>query len=120
MTQAALGRRLAELGHPMSKDMLWKVEQNRRHLGPDDLLAFAISLGVTPNRLMLPAGGADVEVELTATVSLPLSQVWAWASGDMPLDVEQPGVLATHPAEFRRQNRVHDVIRAYSALNEDK
>jgi transcriptional regulator with XRE-family HTH domain len=118
MSQRGLARVLDELGHPMSKDMLWKVEQGKRQLTADDLVALALALGVTPNRLLLPHGKVETVIELTPAVRLPLTQAWAWATGERPLEL--PGVPAEHPVEFRWQNRPQDVISAYSALDEDK
>lgn len=120
LSKAELGRRLAELGRPMSKDVLLKIEQGKRRLDPDDLIALALALGVTPNRLLLPSTLVEEDVALTPAVTVPLSQAWAWATGDQPLDVEEPDVVAEHPTAFRRANRPHDMIGAYSAIAEEK
>src|SRR5579875_2632397 len=55
MSQAELAGRVTQLGRPMSASVVSKTEKLDRRIDVDDLIAFAIALGVTPNRLLLPA-----------------------------------------------------------------
>lgn len=90
-TVRTLSALLDELGHPLLPSGITKIEQGRRRVDAGDLVALAIALGVTPNRLLFPVAD-DAEVSLTPAVTAKASSVWAWARGDLPL---LAGVVAT-------------------------
>jgi transcriptional regulator with XRE-family HTH domain len=104
-----LGGRVGRIaGRAVSIDVITKIEKGERRLDPDDLIALALALGVTPNRLMLPASAVG-DTELAATVTVPAHWAWTWACGDEPLPVDEPGELATERrGRFRRENRPHE------------
>jgi 8-oxo-dGTP pyrophosphatase MutT (NUDIX family)/transcriptional regulator with XRE-family HTH domain len=107
LSQPQLAERLARYGRPIAAAVLSKTEQLDRRVDVDDLVALAIALGVTPNRLLLTGritpDIADEAVELTSVVRMPVLDVWQWASGDAPLADSDVDVN-----EFRRENRPHD------------
>jgi transcriptional regulator with XRE-family HTH domain len=70
----ALGRAIPVLG-------LSRIERGERRVDADDLVALAIALGVTPNRLLLSDEDGKTEVALTPAVVVSQSQAWAWADG---------------------------------------
>ena len=51
--------RLTELGRPILKTGLSKIETGERRVDVDDLLALALALETTPNRLLLDASADD-------------------------------------------------------------
>lgn len=62
MPKAELSRRLAELGRPLSLDVLAKIEAGARPVDSDDLVALALVLGISPNDLLDPdEGSPDVD-----------------------------------------------------------
>ncbi|MFI5064771.1 MAG: hypothetical protein ACHP9Z_12440 [Streptosporangiales bacterium] len=137
MTTAQLSARMKELGQPIQPTGVTKIEQQERRVDADDLVALAVALETTPNRLLLPADGGAVavtspsgrsgvisdggtEVELTPAVRVPVWDAWLWATGESPLiygpDRESP--LAARVAEerlnaFIRENRPHDPVEAH-------
>lgn len=130
LSQPELARRITEAGRPMTAGVLSKTEQGDRRVDVDDLVAFALALGVTPNRLLLDsaAGGGIVlrypgdttgepvhtitaqSIALTPNVEVPLLDAWAWAAGERPLPHQgdlSPGDLEERASAFRQENRPH-------------
>jgi transcriptional regulator with XRE-family HTH domain len=105
-TKTELARRVAELGRPMTLDVLTKLESGNRRVDPDDLIALADALGVTPNRLLLPAKAGDTEVALTPARTVTATEAWEWACGEKPLRPTDGSVLADY-ARFPLENRPH-------------
>jgi len=86
MEQAEVADRMTKLGRPMSAPVVSKTEKLDRRIDVDDLVAFAVALGVTPNRLLLPGSVRDDEpVELLPKVRVSAMAAWKWATGDEPL-----------------------------------
>jgi transcriptional regulator with XRE-family HTH domain len=86
MEQAEVADRMNELGRPMSAPVVSKTEKLDRRIDVDDLVAFAVALGVTPNRLLLPGNVRDDElIELLPEVRVSAMDAWKWATGDEPL-----------------------------------
>ncbi len=75
--------RLRQLGHPISKSGLSKVETRMRRVDVDDLIALAVALETNPNRLLLgPEAEKEDEIELTPEFSVTSVSAWYWASGE--------------------------------------
>jgi transcriptional regulator with XRE-family HTH domain len=88
LTYKQLSERLDALGRPIPVLGLSRLEQGNRRVDVDDLVALAIALGTTPNRLLLPPAdpeNAGDDYRLTATVKGTPPALWAWASGEVPL-----------------------------------
>lgn len=110
---ADLSERLDKLGHPLALNVLSKLENGDRRVDVDDLVALAIALDVTPNRLLLTADGDREGVALTPSgVGGAARTVWRWASGEWHLAVEPDGTPTDYDtgrgARFRKENRPHD------------
>lgn len=109
-----LSARLTRLGHPMGLNTLSKIERGRRRVDVDDLVALALALDVTPNRLLLTGVADDVGIFLAGESECATSAAWTWASGSgmLPQDVtaaaETPGVDLDRLARFVHENRPHD------------
>ncbi len=86
--QQQLSARLAELGRPIPPTALSKLEDGKRRVDVDDLVALAIALNVSPSRLLLPERYDDQSFELTPTTTAPSWLAWSWAEGDGPLAAE--------------------------------
>lgn len=87
MTQAMLAAEAERLGRPMAGSVVGKIEQGSRRVDADDLGAFAIALGVAPNRLLLTStASADQVVEVSAGRWVSELDAWRWALGEKPLD----------------------------------
>lgn len=118
MSQGELGERLTELGRPMSASVVSKTEKQDRRIDVDDLVAFAVALGVTPNRLLLAAAASDGRpVELLPELRVSELKAWQWATGDTPLptDAAPPSLRGLPPDAreliFRRENHPNNVGR---------
>jgi transcriptional regulator with XRE-family HTH domain len=90
VSAAELSRRVAELGQPILDTAIIKIEKGDRRVDVDDLVALAAALDVSPNALLLPE--MPIPAPNGGTVSLTPEQdghprdLWAWATGELPLD----------------------------------
>lgn len=107
LTQADLSQRLRELGQPILPTGIAKIEDGTRRVDADDLVALAVALGVTPNRLLLPAGTDDEQVPLTPTRTVTAQEAWRWACGDAPLPGGGSPFDLGEAIEFLRTNQPH-------------
>jgi transcriptional regulator with XRE-family HTH domain len=104
LTYKELSGRLEKLGRPIPVLGLSRLEKGERRVDADDLIALALALDVTPNRLMLPDVDARTSASphaITPAVTGRPQQLWAWAQGEEPLalpvealiDADGPGDL---------------------------
>jgi transcriptional regulator with XRE-family HTH domain len=99
---AALAELLDKPFHPSG---VVKIEKAERGVDADELVALALALGVTTNRVLLTDDAArDDEVKLTPNVSVSHASAWWWATGEKPL----PGESAVSDEVFGMENRPHD------------
>ena len=118
-----LSRQLADIGWQIRPNGLTRVENGERRVDVDDLLALAVVLGVSPNRLLLPAfeehpPGTLRAVPVVGNVVATDLDLWAWATGERPLvplarmpdGALLPGAapLRHEAAEFRAANKPHE------------
>jgi transcriptional regulator with XRE-family HTH domain len=92
VSYAELARRLRTLLHPILDTGIMKIEKGDRRVDVDDLVALALALGVTPNRLILPGvTPADMisGYALTPAVAGNPVALWQWAQGE-----RHPGIPA--------------------------
>ena len=115
LTLAELADRMTRVGRPILVTGLSKLESGDRRVDVDDLVALAIALEVTPNRLLLtPSAAEDERISLSGPTlpPLPTAQVWKWATGEarMPdmFDQRDPLREVVWSTEFARENRPHD------------
>jgi len=101
LTYKELSERLESLGRPIPVLGLSRLERGERRVDVDDLVALAIAMETTPNRLLLPA--SDVELtetyRLVADITSTPPSMWAWATGEVPLG--HPPVRATDHIKSR-------------------
>lgn len=91
------------LDKPFHPSGVVKIEKGERGVDADDLVALALALGVTPNRLLLTEDVADATVQLTATREASQISAWWWATGEQRLHG-----LAVTDEQFSAENRPHD------------
>lgn len=84
MTLDDLARRLRDLGYPILKSGLSKIESGERRVDVDDLMALAIALKVTPNRLLLTGEVTDEQIGLTNGFSTSDRAAWQWSYAETP------------------------------------
>lgn len=111
-TVRELSARLAKLGRPILPSGITKIEQGKRRVDVDDLVALAVALQVTPTRLLLgppPTDGtahdpahdevwersewvdengtkrSGVALRLAPDLTLEPWDAWSWGLGDSPL-----------------------------------
>lgn len=115
LSYAELARRLAALGHPILDTGVIKIEKGERRIDVDDLVALAVALGTTPNRLLLPGTdipGGTVDHALVPEIRDTRRRLWAWASGEVPLGHNAASVqteydIRNEEVVFTRENRPH-------------
>lgn len=112
LTTQQLAERLEGLGRPILANAITKIEQGRRRVDVDDLMALAIALGVTPNALLLPHEVHGQHQPTAIPEAIPHASLWYWADGATPLPTSvDPTIEGTESeedskqleAEFRRQ-----------------
>jgi transcriptional regulator with XRE-family HTH domain len=106
VTLSELSQRMAKAGRPILPSGLSKIEQGDRSVDVDDLMALAVALGVSPNRLLLTEQARDDhEIALTEHVRQSEANAWRWASGEQAL--QRKGAFLWQELEFPRTNRPH-------------
>lgn len=98
----ALSQRMGELGRPILRTGIAKIESGERRVDVDDLMALAIALEVTPNRLLLVSPVSDRAdplqpggvLWLVPKVAGAAKNAWRWACGDLLL---RPQILDRDP-----------------------
>ena len=71
-----LSDRMTELGVPLAVNLISRIEKGVRVPGLSEIMALALALDVTPNRLMLTSEATYAPVELTPTTSAPAKVAW--------------------------------------------
>lgn len=115
-----LSELLKRHGRGLSAETLGKVEKRERRIDVDDLVALAVALDTSPNRLLLPGDASDAElVELTPDVEVSALDAWKWAVGEEPLPAgtapPDRQILVRDDRErwFTRENQPHNVPEPY-------
>lgn len=87
LSQEQLAAAVRRLGRPVTRSAVTKTEDATRRIDVDDLVAFALALRSTPNRLLLP-GTAELDKPYQVTPDYRVSEMdaWLWALGERPLD----------------------------------
>jgi transcriptional regulator with XRE-family HTH domain len=83
-TQQQLADRLAELGSPLDRVAIAKIELGQRGLPLDEAFSFALALDVAPTNLFLPLEGEEVRV--AGEVVIPSGLARRWVGGQEPLE----------------------------------
>lgn len=86
-----LSRSLDELGRKIIPSSLIRAERAERRIDADDIVALALALGSTPNRLLLGPAADDSLLDLTPRVTVTARDAWRWAAGDRALIRESRG-----------------------------
>jgi transcriptional regulator with XRE-family HTH domain len=88
-SQQQLADRLAELGSPMDRVAIAKLEGETkpRGLSLDEALLFALALDVAPTNLFLPLD-EDEDVQIAPNVTVPMAAARKWVVGARPLDAQ--------------------------------
>lgn len=84
LTLADLATRLAELDRSYTLSTLSRIEQGKRRVDTDDLIALALALDVPPNTILFPPNEQyEARTKLTANIEADTMAVLRWAaSGD--------------------------------------
>jgi transcriptional regulator with XRE-family HTH domain len=116
MSLRDLSAALGDVGRPILPSGIIKIENGTRRVDADDLVALALTLGVTPNRLMLGAEHDSEPIRLTPQVETIANGAWRWACGEQ---VIRPGAHGAPPLRdvlaFMVENRPHAAAGDLSA-----
>jgi hypothetical protein len=111
-----LSAALGEIGRPILPSGIIKAEKGERRVDAADLVAFALVLGVTPNRLILSADHNSEPVALAPGVETTANGAWRWACGE---HVIRPGAHGPptwrDEVAFMAENRPHAAAYDLSA-----
>lgn len=86
-TQQALADAVTELGHPINRVTIAKIEDGKTRASNvtiEELLVFAAALDMPPSLLLVPLGTAD-RVAITPTLSVHPDAAMQWFEGEEPL-----------------------------------
>jgi transcriptional regulator with XRE-family HTH domain len=86
MSQAALSKRLRELGARLDRSAIARIESATRGVTIDEAVALAAVLDVPFHTLLITP--ADEEIALTPALTVRMPFAAAWLVGEMPLDRE--------------------------------
>src|SRR5688572_416451 len=75
-----LSEEMARVGRPILATGLHRLENGKRRVDADDLVALAMALEVSPVTLLMPFT-AQGSVELTDTISADALDAWDWSRG---------------------------------------
>lgn len=141
-TQQALADAMDELGHPINRVTIAKIEDGKTratNVTVEELLVFAAALDMPPSLLLLPLGTED-RVAITPTLSVHPDAAMQWFEGEEPLLVwdedkgrfvqrhRQAWLKATEPLHLHQRfrqtiedlvDREHDVKTA-ELVGDDK
>lgn len=84
LTTAQLAARMEGSGHAITASAITKTELGQRKVEAEELLAFAVALGVNVSALLLPLT-IDGTTEVSYVGEVPAADAWAWADGERPL-----------------------------------
>jgi transcriptional regulator with XRE-family HTH domain len=100
-TQQAFAERLSELGMPMDRSVIAKIETKKRQVSIDELFAIAAALEVSPMSLVIPHAGASQDpYSVVPSYDSPIESVISWwqgASGLTELDGKE---VTQHDSRF--------------------
>ena len=107
MTAQQLAERTKELGYPVTRVAISKIESNSRAGKVDvaELLVLGAALGVPPVTLIF-GGPPDDTVELLPDLTVPFVSALAWFTGDDSLEWSRPDLGLTDP-ESRNAKLLH-------------
>ncbi|SDZ02548.1 Helix-turn-helix [Herbiconiux ginsengi] len=86
MTQDQLSAELDQIGRPIPKASIGRIESGDRRVDIDDLMALAYALNVSPLSLLLPFPNTPyVAVSLLENgTEIPAEDAWLWGLGVSP------------------------------------
>jgi transcriptional regulator with XRE-family HTH domain len=84
---AEMSRRLADVHRDIPPLGLRRIESGERRVDVDDLMALAVTLDVSPIRLLMPPGGTDAyaDADATGAGTRPAHELWNWLTAKDPL-----------------------------------
>lgn len=105
MSAQALAEACTELGVPMQRGSITKLENgHRKGVDVHDVVAIATALGVAPAELLFPGAQDDAEIEYLPGETIPAARAWNLFHGD-----DSPATVRLHQAH-------HHVSRANELL----
>lgn len=111
-----LSEALTEEGCPISLGQLSKLENGRRRVDTDELVALAVALNVTPAQLLMPPAAEPLSgsVRLTPSVEVGLDRAWQWMCGDLWLRDQDSPLSHLDEADWFADSRPHDFTGVYN------
>lgn len=83
-----LSEEMTRVGRPILSTGLHRLEQGKRRIDADDLVALAAALDVSPITLLMPYT-AHGTVKLTESLETEALAAWDWMRGVRPLDLPE-------------------------------
>lgn len=83
---AEFSEQMKRVGRPMLGSGLHRLEQGKRRIDVDDIVALAAALDVSPISLLMPFTSTG-EVDLTEEIQVEALAAWDWMRGTRPLDL---------------------------------
>jgi len=109
LTTQALSARTRELGHPLDRSVIAKLEGgHRQNITVPELLVLAGALDVPPLLLLFPVGRTQ-EIEMLPGMTVGVWDAVRWLTGELP-----PGFsLGSKDDSWERETKRLDLFRSY-------
>src|SRR4051812_10454024 len=99
-----LSDRMSAAGRPMLSSGLHRLEQGKRRVDVDDLVALAIAFEVSPTTMLLPWTDSGA-VRITNVVEADAVTAWEWMRGIRPLELPEDHLDADYvELTFQRES----------------
>lgn len=102
LSQAALSKRMAALGHQMHHTAIARIETNSRKVTLDEVFIFARALNVSPLVLLLPDPQHSSTVRIGDTEIEP-RDLAGWLAGMEPFPGSDPAAFEAERSPLQRQ-----------------
>jgi molecular chaperone DnaK len=110
LTLADLATRLARFDRSYTLSTLSRIEQGKRRVDADDLVAIALALDVPPNAILFPADEhRETRTKLTANLEVDTAEVLRWAGSGATAGLNGPGRSVLHLGSVHRSILAVDI-----------
>lgn len=114
-SQQDLAERLEELGHPLDRSAIARIETGGRAVSLDEALAICAALGVSPVHMIVPQAHEDF-VAIAPKLRPPGLAARSWIRGERPLDITDDRAFWQQIAEAEAQIQRDGDLRAVNEL----
>lgn len=115
LTAVDLANRTKEIGYPITRATIAKIENNQRNSKVDlaEVVVLAAALRISPSDLMFP-GYPDRKLKVTPRVTMKAGSAHEWVNGDDSYLAEYDAALNPHTPVIERSTKLRKALREYN------